>query len=62
MWEYQRHKGFDKPREVAAQSDVSNHDLLMALLLTGECLFSELRAIRNALEDPEDEVAEDEQD
>lgn len=49
-FEYQRKKGYEHADEIFQTKDVTNHDLLVAMLLTGESLFHQLQAIRVALE------------
>ena len=49
-WEYMTFKGYDKVREVDAVSDVSNHDILMAILRSADTIHHELTCIRKSLE------------
>ena len=49
-FEYQQFKGYDKLREVDQETNVSNHDLLVAMLRSADAIFHELRCIRMAIE------------
>lgn len=49
-WEYMTAKGYDKAREVDAQTDVSNHDILRAILGAADTIHHELTRIRKSLE------------
>lgn len=49
--EYLRHKGIDKPRHLFEQeTEVSNHDMLCAMLLSADAKWDELRRIRVMME------------
>jgi len=50
-YEYQRAKGLNKPQDwESPDPNVTQHDLLLAILLSAETIFHELRCIRTALE------------
>ena len=48
-WQYMEFKGYDKAREVDAETNVSNHDLLIAMLRSADVIVDELRELRQAL-------------
>jgi len=49
--EYAKQKGYDKQREVFEQNqDVTNHDMLLAILCSADAMWDELRRIRTMLE------------
>ncbi len=48
--EYMNFKGYDKVREVDAETDVSNHDILIAMLRSADAIHHELSCIRKSLD------------
>lgn len=49
MLAYATFKDYDKLREIDGETDVSTHDLLMAILLSADSIRHELSCIRKAL-------------
>lgn len=47
--EFMSFKGYDKPRDIDLSSEVSNHDLLIAILRSADAVYHELREIRRLL-------------